>query len=72
MQVVVLLVLSTSLALLTCLGCSGPAAKSPCLMKTFTALLVLFICVTLGGLVFLNIESGSRLGHTLIGRDTAL
>ena len=59
--VLVILLLFASLALLACLGCCGPAAKSACLMKTFTALLVLFICATLGGLVFLNMESGSRL-----------
>ena len=60
LAVIVILVVFVFLSLLTCLGCSGPAAKSSCLMKSFTALLILLICATVGLLVLLNIESGRK------------
>ena len=60
LAVIVFLVVFSFLALLTCLGCSGPAAKSSCLMKSFTALLILLICSTVGVLVLLNIESSRK------------
>ena len=61
LAVVLLLLLFTSLALLACLGCVGPATKSSCLMKTFISLLLPLICSTLAGLVFLNMESGRKM-----------
>ena len=60
LAVIILLVVFTFLALLTCLGCSGPATKSSSLMKSFTALLLLLICSTMGVLVLLNMESSRK------------
>jgi len=58
--IIISLVLFSFLSLLTCLGCSGTACKSVCMLGSFIVILFVLFGGAVGALIFIHTQSGSH------------